>query len=192
MASARFHNAGDGHALTAPFVGFRLQLLPAASSKGVIFCSAVVFCGLPASLDASFALQSAEGREQRARVDGENSLADLFNSLGDAVAVHRLKRQCFQDQHVEGALDDHSFSPLGSLAVAQLDCQEELSLFIEGEPRRGGSTFIAPSNSQAPQPAWSGSATRRTVHLGDECEAGIISFEGKCYLRITGWGRARR
>jgi hypothetical protein len=44
-------------------------------------------------------------------------------------------------------LDDHSFSPLGNLAVSQLDCQEEPS-FIESEPGRVGSTFIAPSNSK--------------------------------------------
>ncbi len=46
-----------------------------------------------------------QGRQQRARVDLENSAGNLLDPPSDAIAVPGLEAQGLQDQHIERALD---------------------------------------------------------------------------------------
>jgi len=87
-------------------LGFFLEGLSAAVGEEVILGAAIVFGGAPLGLDAAGALEASEGGEERAGVDAEDAVADLLDAEGDAVAVHGLEREGFEDEHFEGSLDE--------------------------------------------------------------------------------------
>ena len=83
-------------------------------------------------------MQALKRNEQRAGVDAENALAHLLDANGDAIAVHGLEREGFENQHVESALDEiggivgrlirhRGLPPYGQEEeyTSPSDCQEE-------------------------------------------------------------------
>src|SRR6202012_5462615 len=74
-------------------------------AQRVILRATVILRGAPLALDQPGAFQPLECRKKRAGIHLEYALADLINALGNAPAMHGLKRQSFQDQHIQRALD---------------------------------------------------------------------------------------
>ena len=60
----------------------------------------------PLGVEPSGADESLEGGEERSGVHLEDAARDLFDASRDAVSVHRLEAQRFEDEHVERALND--------------------------------------------------------------------------------------
>ena len=105
VESSGFENAGDGGELAAPLLGLFFEGFSAAVGEEVVLGAAIVFGGTPLGLDAAGALEASEGGEEGAGVDAEDAVAGLLDAEGDAVAVHGLKGEGFEDQHFEGSLD---------------------------------------------------------------------------------------
>ncbi len=81
---------------------------PAGGGQRVVFRAPVVLGRAPLALDQAVALETAEGGEERPGVDLERAVADLLEAHADAVAVHRLERQRFENQHVQRALHERA------------------------------------------------------------------------------------
>jgi hypothetical protein len=101
-----FEDAGDGGELAAPLVGFFFEGLAAAVGEEVVLGAAIVLGGTPLGLDAGGAFEAGEGGEERAGVDAEDAVADLLDPQGDAIAVHGLEGEGFEDQHFECSLNE--------------------------------------------------------------------------------------
>src|SRR6185436_20612803 len=97
----RLEDARDrrGHAL--PGAGFGLESPATARRRDVVLRAPVVLGGAPLAADPPRPLEAAEGGEERTGVDLEHAAAHLRETQADAVAVHRLERHRFQDEHVE-------------------------------------------------------------------------------------------
>ena len=94
-AERRFQLAASFLQLRAAGWGERIELGLAA---GVGFT--------PFGLDPPFALEPVEGGIEGALLDLEDFLGDLLDALGDGPAVLGLECDGFQDEEVEGALDE--------------------------------------------------------------------------------------
>jgi hypothetical protein len=85
------------------------ELLAAAGSEGVVFGFAVVFGDAPFGGEEILALEAVEGGVEGALFDGEGSAGDLFDAQEDAVAVKAAEGDGFEDEEVEGALEEFGF-----------------------------------------------------------------------------------
>jgi len=94
----------DGPGDAAPALGFRYELLLARFRQPVVFGAAIVFGVAPEGGDPTFVFHAMQAREEGAGLHVEGATSDLFNSAGDAEAVHFTGDQGFEDEHVEGAL----------------------------------------------------------------------------------------
>jgi hypothetical protein len=92
--------------LGLPVALLRLEARAARSRQRVPFRAPVVLGRAPLALDQPVALEPAERREQRTRVNLEHPVADLLDADADAVAVHRLEVERLEDEHVERALHE--------------------------------------------------------------------------------------
>src|SRR5262249_23446413 len=77
--------------------------------------------------DPALPLQPVEGRVERPLVDLEHVLGELLNALGDPPAVHRRRTEGFQDQDIEGPLQQigsgHRISFRSSTGVLPRSCR---------------------------------------------------------------------
>lgn len=101
-----FEDAVDGGGLAAPLLAFFAKSFAAGGGELVVAGAAVVFSGAPLGGDAASALHAAEGGKEGAGIDAEGAVADLLDAQGDAVAMHGLEGEGFEDEHFEGALDE--------------------------------------------------------------------------------------
>src|SRR5258708_19040168 len=101
----RLENSCNGGRLPRPFARLALELFAPERRQDVILRAPVVLRVPPFALEPAGPLQPAERRKQRSRVHLEDALADLLDTHRYPVAVHRFQFQCFQDQHVQRALD---------------------------------------------------------------------------------------
>src|ERR1700733_3160003 len=100
----RFKNAGDSKSLPLPFLGFRDERLSAVGGEQIVLGAAIVFCSSPLRLHAACPLQPAERRKQRTGIDAKYAFAGLLNAKSHTIAVHGLKGQSLQDEHLQGSL----------------------------------------------------------------------------------------
>src|SRR5579862_1301037 len=99
-----FEDAGDGGDLAMPLLRFGLQSFASFRSQQIVPGTAVVLCGSPLGFDVSGTFHAAERREQGTGIHAENAAADLLDAQGYSIAVHRLKSQGLEDEHLKGAL----------------------------------------------------------------------------------------
>src|SRR6185503_3820629 len=91
-----------------PFAcGLRESTTPGGGER-VILRSPVVLGGGRLSLDKAVTLAPTESGEKRAGVDLEGAVADLLEAHADAVAVHGLESEGFEDEHVQRALHERA------------------------------------------------------------------------------------
>src|SRR5215210_4140360 len=102
----RLQQPGDGRGAAGPVRGLDLELFSAGASERVEPRAARVLRLAPLGVEPSGALQPLQGGEEGSGVDLEHSARDLFDAAGDAEAVHGLKTEGLEDEHVERALDD--------------------------------------------------------------------------------------
>src|SRR5947209_2801144 len=111
----QLHDAGDRRRQAAPVGGFLLEMPAAGPRERVELRAAVVLARLPLRGDPPLLLQLVQRRIQRPVADLENVARDLFQALADRPPVQRFERDDFQDQQVQGALDE-----IGRFAHSQL------------------------------------------------------------------------
>src|SRR5437667_4938186 len=130
----RLQDSGDRRHLPSPFSRFAVEPLSSLLGQGVILCTPAVLGRFPFAFDQSIPLQPLKGHKQRTCIETENALAHLFEPHGDPVSVHGFERQRFQNEHVQGALDEITgLVPHGRLPpenqvegyTSPTDCQEE-------------------------------------------------------------------
>jgi len=93
-----------GHAV--PLVGFGGEASAALSGEGVVPGAAVVLALAPLTAEVAFVFEPVEGGIERALLDDELLARDLLNAEEDAVAVELAERDGFEDEKVEGALEE--------------------------------------------------------------------------------------
>jgi hypothetical protein len=100
----RFQSLRDGQRDTIPAPGFGGELLLSGLGEAVVFRPAVIFGVSPERRDPAFFFHAVQAGKKRAGFDGESAASDLLNSAGDAEAVQFAGDEGFEDEHVEGAL----------------------------------------------------------------------------------------
>ena len=100
------HDEGYGSGKACPALGFGIEALLALVGELVELGAAVVFGGSPAGFEQAAEFESMEGGVERAFFDLEQLLGGLVDPLGDRVAVKRAAGEGFEDEHLQGALDE--------------------------------------------------------------------------------------
>src|ERR1700759_5082059 len=93
----RLEDSGDRGNLPTPFASLVAELFAAFRRERVVLRTTVIFCGLPFGVDHAITVEALDGEEQRTGIEFEDAVADLFDADGDAVAVHRLEGEGFED-----------------------------------------------------------------------------------------------
>src|SRR5215831_16578783 len=88
---------------------FRLKLLSPCSSKSVVTRFPIVIRKAPFCFDPALGLQSVECRIKGALLDVENLFRHLLNSVRNREAMPWIMLEGFEDQHVEGAVNEVRF-----------------------------------------------------------------------------------
>jgi hypothetical protein len=101
----RFEDAGDSCGLTLPLFGFASERFMTFGGELVILRATIVLGRVPFGANRAGAFHAAEGGEQGTGIDAEDAVADLLNAQGNAVTVHGLQGEGFEDQHFQGSLD---------------------------------------------------------------------------------------
>ena len=104
--SGRAQRARNPDGNGEPVFGFRFELAPARFRQAVEFRAPIVFRFAPLGFEPAGFLHPVESGEERARLHVEGALRDLVDAGGNAEPVERLGRERFEDQEVEGALEE--------------------------------------------------------------------------------------
>ena len=111
-------DVGDGGREAAPALTFALQLLAAQAAERVELRATVVLGGPPGGGEPAFLLESVKRGIELFVADLQDVAGYLLEPLADAVAVHRLQREDFEEQQVEGALYEVSRSCHGVMGAS--------------------------------------------------------------------------
>ena len=95
---------GGGEAV--PVGSFFFELGTAGSSKGVELSLTACFAFGPFGSDPSLLLETVESGIERALLDLEDFAGKLLNPLGDGPAVKGFEKERFEDEEVEGSLNE--------------------------------------------------------------------------------------
>src|SRR5258708_2809852 len=106
---SRLHDLTDGQAKPIPALAFHSQLLTARFGQRVVLRSAVVFRLTPFRLDPAAVLQPIKSRVERAFSHAQDVIGELLDALSNAKPVHRSVVEDFQNQHIQGALEEFTF-----------------------------------------------------------------------------------
>src|SRR5215470_16581037 len=104
----RFQEPGNGRGPALPLRSLKMKLLPAGARERVKPGAARILGLAPLGIQPSCALQALQRGQERAGIDLKHAAGDLLDPPGDAKAMHGLQTQGFEDQHIEGALNDVS------------------------------------------------------------------------------------
>src|SRR5271165_1241833 len=101
---------------TFPLRGFQLQNLSSGRCQLIVFGPPIVLAVSPFRANPAILFELVQSWIQRALAYLENVAGHLPDALRNRPSVHRLKRDCFQNQQVECALHEigwlaHSVSP---------------------------------------------------------------------------------
>ena len=96
----------DGVGQAFPLGELELELRGAGAGEGVEFGLASGFGGAPLGTDPALVLQAMEGGIKSALGDLQSVFAHLLDAFGDGPAVLRLDGNDFQDQQIEGSVDE--------------------------------------------------------------------------------------
>src|SRR6185437_5136921 len=106
LSSSLAYNQVDGGGEPVPVRGFLIQLGAAGGGERVELCLASGFAFRPLCLDPALLFEAVEGGIERTLLDLEHFAGKLLNPLGDSPSVHGVGQEGFQDQKIEGALDE--------------------------------------------------------------------------------------
>jgi hypothetical protein len=81
-------------------------LFEAGAGEAVVLGLASAFRELPFGTDPAGLFDAVEGGIEGAFFDAEELVADTLDAGGDAVAVHGFVLEDFEDEEIEGALED--------------------------------------------------------------------------------------
>ena len=82
------------------------QALATCGREFVVPRPSIVVARAPLGGEPAAAFHALEGLIERAVVDAERAVRAVLEPGGDGVAVHRAPAQCFEDEEVEGALEE--------------------------------------------------------------------------------------
>jgi len=90
--------------------------------------AAVVLRGAPRRFEPTSFDEAMERGIERSLVDFQDAAGDLLDPLADPPAVHGLERDGFEDQEIEGPLEDvgiglHGLSPRYSTRECKRSCR---------------------------------------------------------------------
>src|ERR1700735_631191 len=117
-----FQGLGNCHGNAIPALGFEFELFTAGPGEAIKLGATIIFGIAPKGRYPALFLHAVQGGEERAGLNDEGTAGDLLNPAGNSEAVHFAGDQGFQNQHVEGALQQSSgfgiqvwFSPIENL-----------------------------------------------------------------------------
>ena len=100
------HNGRDRGGQPLPAGGFAFQLRATRPGQRIVFGAAVVVALAPFGRNPALLFEAVEGRIQRALLDLQDFVGHLPDALCDGPAVPGSKRKGFEDQQIEGALNE--------------------------------------------------------------------------------------
>src|SRR6202789_572198 len=103
-----FQRLGDRERNAIPAPGFEFELFTSGLGKAIKLGAAVIFGIAPEGRDPALFLHAVQRGEERAGLNDEGTAGDLLNPAGNSEAMHFAGDQGFQNQHVEGALQQSS------------------------------------------------------------------------------------
>src|SRR5262249_55255853 len=106
IVSGRLEDSSDRARVSAPGRHFRTELSPTARRERVVLRLPVVFGHAPLGVDGAAILEAMQGLVQRGVDDHETAAAVSLDPLTHGVAVERTQRQGFQNENVEGAVQE--------------------------------------------------------------------------------------
>ena len=109
-----------------PVGGFQIELPAAGAREGVEFGAAGVIGLTPFGVQPTFTFEALKGGEEGAGIGFEDTERHLFDTAGNAEAMHGLEAEGFEDEHVESALDEIGvgFGHFLQDRRSSLDCQD--------------------------------------------------------------------
>ena len=127
-----FEGVGHGEGDFGPLLGFRAELAAAGFREAVETGAAVVLGLAPVGGEPASFFHAMERGEQRAGFDEESAVGDLLDAAGDAEAVELARAEGFEDEEVEGSLEEVGLgghaAPIDLLyesAMGRTECQQE-------------------------------------------------------------------
>jgi hypothetical protein len=96
----------DGGGEAVPVGGFLFELGTARGGERVELCLTPGFAFCPFGLDPALLLKAMKGGVKGALLHLQDFAGKLLNPLGDSPAVHWFKEEGFEDEEVEGALNE--------------------------------------------------------------------------------------
>src|SRR5436189_4601863 len=99
-------NAIHGGRRPTPLVHLGVELLAPLGGNSVVARAPVVLARAPFGFDPSAPDHRLEGRVERALVDVEDVAGDLAELEGQSPAVHGLRAEEFEREHLERAAND--------------------------------------------------------------------------------------
>src|SRR5580698_6029011 len=94
-----------------PLFCFNSKLTLAGSSPTVELGSPIILRITPEGAQPPSLFQAVKGRKERSRLDLKCPPGDLLNAAGNPQSVHFAFTDCFQDQQIEGALQEIRLIP---------------------------------------------------------------------------------
>jgi hypothetical protein len=96
----------DGCREAVPVGSFLFKLRTAWGGESVELGLATGFAFSPLRLDPSLLLKTMQGGVERTLLYLENFAGDLLNPLGDGPSMQRFEKERFEDEEVEGSLNE--------------------------------------------------------------------------------------
>jgi len=100
------HDEGDGGREAVPLIEFDGELFLTGFGEGVELGDAAGFGGFGFGVDPTLLLETVEGWVERALLDEEDVAGGLLDAFGNGPAVDRLEGDGFEDEEVEGSLEE--------------------------------------------------------------------------------------
>src|ERR1700739_1436431 len=104
--SSLAHHQVEGGGQPVPVGGFFFELGAPGGGERIELGLASGFALGPLGLDPTLLLKPVQGGVKGALLDLEHFARKLLNSLGNSPSVHLLGQEGFEDEKVEGALDE--------------------------------------------------------------------------------------
>src|ERR1700676_2050352 len=142
-------DVGDGGGEAIPVGGFEIELASAEAGEGIKFGAAIVFAGAPFGFDPAFLLEFVERGIEGAVADLQDFPGDLLQADTDGEAVERFKRQNFQEQEIESALDE--VGRFGHFAEAPLVTEGSVARVPSVSKGKGGAGMELGAASAPPR-----------------------------------------
>src|SRR5205823_4642515 len=117
-----FHGGGEAF----PFVHLVAECATSLPCDGVVPRATVVLGVLPIALDVAAKLEALERWIERALIDVEASARDLSDAEADPPAVHRLERECLEDQQVDATPEDVGFGGMSCRHGSSLEDESSI------------------------------------------------------------------